>query len=637
MPSIRHNFATTTGRVAAASALVVALMIPLGYFTVSYRHHTAVLEAELELNAHLVSEMIKANPEIWRFQQLKLEEFLKRRSRLKYAEVRRIFDANGNLIAESVDQLSPPLLIKSADVVDLRGRAGHIEISRSLRPLMLTTGGIFLLSSAFGGAIFFMLRAWPERVLKRTLADNRRFVEEIKLAKENLEQINSALAMQAAELSRSNQETQRRCEELQALHEMRHKIEESLRERNRELVILRRIGETILGSLDLRPILEQILEQAILIGSFDLGNIRLLDASGETLDVAVSRGYRYRKNALSHRKISREIGAASRFGDRIFKEPCYQEHVQECEGFRTLKKEGVEAFVMVPVRADGQVLGTIQLASRTPHRFSREELHLLETIGNQMGFAVQRAQLYEQTKSQASELQNASKLQADFSAMIAHDLRSPLMNITGIAELMAEGTFGSVTEEQRKWLMRIRVNGHNLVDLVSDFLDVSKLESGYVEVKKEVVALGEIIERSVENYRVLALDKNISITAAVDSSLPAVDADPRRLDQVFSNLLSNAIKFTGKSGDVEVGAARVDSSGVKVWVKDNGEGIPAEEIGQIFQKYRQGGNVKNSDQKGTGLGLVICKMIIDAHGGKIWVDSEPKKGSTFYFSLPLAA
>jgi signal transduction histidine kinase len=329
--------------------------------------------------------------------------------------------------------------------------------------------------------------------------------------------------------------------------------------------------------------------------------------------------------------------AASRFGDRMFKEPCYKEDVQLCEGFRTMKKEAVESLVHVPVRTEGEVLGFIQLASRTPHKFRPEELHLLDTIGNHMGFAVQRAQLYEETKRQASELAQASKLQADFSAMIAHDLRSPLMNIAGIAELMSEGTFGSVTEEQKKWLTRIRANGHNLIDLVSDFLDVSKLESGYVDVKKEVVALGEIIQKSVENYRVLALDKKISIRAAVDSSLPSVDADPRRLDQIFSNLLSNAIKFTGQNGDIEVGAARTDSTVVKVWVRDNGEGIPAEEIGQIFQKYRQGGNVRNSDQQGTGLGLVICKMIVDAHGGKIWVDSEPKKGSTFYFSLPLAA
>jgi signal transduction histidine kinase len=197
--------------------------------------------------------------------------------------------------------------------------------------------------------------------------------------------------------------------------------------------------------------------------------------------------------------------------------------------------------------------------------------------------------------------------------------------------------FGSVSEEQKKWLLRIQANSHNLVDLVSDFLDVSKLESGYVDVNREAVNLTELIQRSVENYRILALDKRISITGSVDSSLVSIDADPRRLDQVLGNLISNAMKFTEDGGEIEVGAAPADAAWVQVWVRDSGEGIPADELGQLFEKYRQGNNVKNSKYKGTGLGLVICKMIVEAHGGKIRVDSQEGKGSTFSFSLPLNA
>jgi signal transduction histidine kinase len=208
------------------------------------------------------------------------------------------------------------------------------------------------------------------------------------------------------------------------------------------------------------------------------------------------------------------------------------------------------------------------------------------------------------------------------------------MNITGVAEVMMQGMFGSVTEEQTKWLLRIQANSRSLVELVNDFLDVSKLESGYVDVKRERVDLRELIEKSVESYRVLALDKRISITEAIILSLPTIHADPRRLDQVLGNLISNAIKFTHEQGEIEVGAQEVDAGWVNVWVKDNGEGIAAHEIGQIFQKYRQAGNLKVSSRKGTGLGLVICKMIVEAHGGKIWVVSEESNGSRFSFSLP---
>ncbi len=632
------NLVKTLTWIAALCAVVIALTLPVVYFTLSYQNQVGSLEAEAEINGRLASQVISVNPEMWRFQELKLSEFLKRRPRHGQPEIRRIFDHERALIAESVDELNWPLLTRSIDILDSGLPVGRLEISRSLRPLVLDTAGVLIFSSALGGLIFLFLRTLPLRALERASAENARFLEELKTAKENLEKANDSLTMQAAELTRSNEEVQQRYRELEALHDMRRTTEEILRERNNELLILRRIGEAMLATLDLNLIIEQILEQAMLVGSFDLGNVRFFDASGNTLVVAGTRGYRYPDNVLNHRQLSRTMGAArSRFGDRIFKEICCEENVQTCAGFKTLKREGVESFVSVPLRAEDDILGIIQLGSRTPRKFKKEELNLFETIGNQLGIAVQRARLYEETKRQARELEKASKLQADFSAMIVHDLRSPLTNIMAVAEVMIQGMFGSVTEEQKTWLSRIQANSHNLVDLVSDFLDVSKLESGYIALKREPTDLGALIQKSIETYRMLALDKKISLKMVSDPSLPPIYADPKRLDQVLTNLINNAIKFTGENGEVEVGAARADGAGVNVWIKDNGEGIPADEIGHIFEKYRQVGSGKQSSHEGTGLGLVICKMIVNAHGGKIWVESEPKKGSTFYFSLPVAA
>jgi signal transduction histidine kinase/CheY-like chemotaxis protein len=415
----------------------------------------------------------------------------------------------------------------------------------------------------------------------------------------------------------------------------RHAIEERIKQRNRELLVLKRISETILGSLELKVVLDRILEEAMVSGSFDLGNIRLLEPNDDTLRVASFKGYRIPEHVLAHRPLSKTVESAkSHFGDRMFEHACVEENVQACRGLRTSKEEGIASMIAVPVRNDREVLGIIQLASRTPRAFKPTDINLLETIGNQMGMAIQTAQLYEKTETQARELAKTNKLQADFSAMIAHDLRSPLMNITGVAEVMMQGTFGSVTEEQRKWLLRIQDNGRTLIELVNDFLDVSKLEAGYVDVKPEKVDLEKLIDKSVESYRVLALDKGISIIKGIAPSLPMIGADPRRLDQVLGNLIGNAIKFTRERGEIEVGADEIDPGWVNVWVKDNGEGIAAHEIGQIFQKYRQAGNLKICTQKGTGLGLVICKMIVEAHGGKICVVSDEGRGSRFSFSLP---
>jgi signal transduction histidine kinase/CheY-like chemotaxis protein len=417
----------------------------------------------------------------------------------------------------------------------------------------------------------------------------------------------------------------------------RHRAEESLKERNRELMALRKISEIILASLNLQPVIEQILEQAMLIGSFDLGNIRLLDPSGEMLQVVVTRGYRDPQNVLSHRRVSPSVEAAhsSHFRELIFMQPCIEEHVRASEGLRTFKKEGIESFVQVPVRAEGEVLGIIQLASRTLRRFRAEEVNLLETIGNQMGMAIQRARLYEETKRQARELEKANQLQADFAAMIAHDLRSPLMNIGGAAEVMINGMFGDVNDEQKRWLGKILANSDSLIGLVSDFLDVAKLEAGYVELSQGAVDFRVLIDKTLDNFLILAQKKEISLTTAVPASLPWVRGDRRRLEQVISNLVSNAIHFTQEGGKIELGVAQADERQIRVWVKDNGFGIPQVETARLFEKYRQCSNATESGHKGTGLGLVICKMVIQAHGGRIWVESEEGKGSVFFFSLPL--
>jgi signal transduction histidine kinase len=418
----------------------------------------------------------------------------------------------------------------------------------------------------------------------------------------------------------------------------RHRAEENLKERNRELLAVRTISETILASLDLQPVLEKILDQAMLIGSLDLGNIRLLDATGETLEVVVTRGYRDPQNVLSHRRIlqSSQFAQSTHFKELIFMQTCVEEHVQGCEGLKTFKKEGVESFVQVPVRGDGEVLGIIQLASRTPRSFKREEVNLLETIGNQMGIAVQRSRLYEETKRQARELEKANQLQADFVAMIAHDLRSPLMNISGAAEVMMKGMFGDVNDEQERWLGKILANSHSLVDLVSDFLDVAKLEAGYIQLTVEPMDLRDLIDKSLDNFLFLAQKKQIALIKSVPGVVPLVQGDRRRLEQVINNLMSNAINFTPAEGGIELGVARADDAQVKVWVKDSGVGIAHSEMTKLFEKYRQCSNITESGHKGTGLGLVICKMVVQAHGGKIWVESEQGKGSIFSFSLPAA-
>ncbi len=250
------------------------------------------------------------------------------------------------------------------------------------------------------------------------------------------------------------------------------------------------------------------------------------------------------------------------------------------------------------------------------------------------------------------------QLKADFTAMIVHDLRSPLTAVMSGAAIVEDELVGPVNEEQKKWLAKIGANSKSLLNLINDVLDLSKIEAGRLDLMKEDVDMEQLIRLCLDDCLVLAQEKKIALKSRIDQPV-RINADPGRLGQIFANLLSNAIKFTGEGGEIEVGAAwggaelgvgnqelanpqslipnSQPQSWVRVWVKDSGAGIPADEIGNLFEKYRQTTSGKTSRHKGTGLGLVICKKIAESHGGKIWVESEEGKGTTFFFSLPVGA
>lgn len=235
----------------------------------------------------------------------------------------------------------------------------------------------------------------------------------------------------------------------------------------------------------------------------------------------------------------------------------------------------------------------------------------------------------------ADALEKAEKEKADFTAMLVHDLRSPLMAVLSGATILEDGLEGPVNEPQKKWLARIEAGVRKVVGLVNNFLDLSKIEAGRIELDKKEIDLGQLIQESIEHYLALAKSKQIALEARIDLTFPKIKADPRYLDQVLSNLLSNAIKFTPDGGAIELGATHEREADAKIWVRDTGVGIPAHEMEKLFEKYRQTASGKNSSLKGTGLGLVICKMIVEAHGGRIWVESAERQGATFFFTLPI--
>lgn len=230
----------------------------------------------------------------------------------------------------------------------------------------------------------------------------------------------------------------------------------------------------------------------------------------------------------------------------------------------------------------------------------------------------------------AVSLEQAEELRKSMVADIAHELRTPLTVIRGDLEALLDGVY-SLNEEN---LAPIHQRALVLSRLVDDLRDLALADAGQLKLEPRPTNLGEVICREVEATRALASSKGITLTIEVAVDLPTIVADGQRVGQVLTNLLSNAIRYTPEGGQVTVGAQAVPG-GVEVRVSDTGPGIPPQELPFTFERFYRGDKARSPMEGGSGLGLSIARKLVEAHGGRIWAESELGQGSTFYFFLPL--
>jgi PAS domain S-box-containing protein len=414
----------------------------------------------------------------------------------------------------------------------------------------------------------------------------------------------------------------------------RKRIEQETERNHARQKALREINEAITSTLELRSMLALLLEKIDTILPYAASAVRLFDPTTGALSYRAVRNIDEGGLAKSYKQSGSGLAELVLEANRPLTIPNIETEITSELG-KFLVRQGFVSYLGLPLTVKKEALGVLSVLTREEHTFSEEEMGFLKALAGLAAMAIHNSQLYEEAKRLAVELKKAKELEADFAAMIAHDLRSPLTSVLSTAAMMEDGLFGPVGEEQQRWLVKMQTMCRSLVDLVSDFLDLSKIEAGHVQLSKERVDLEKLIRGNAEAYMPLASKKKIRLIEQVAPNLPAVEADPRRLDQILQNLISNAIKFTPEGGKIEVGAGQEDGTEIKLWVKDTGGGIPPEELGPLFQKYRQTTSGMTSKDKGTGLGLVICKMIVEAHGGRIEVESAPGKGSTFTVRLPV--
>jgi signal transduction histidine kinase len=273
---------------------------------------------------------------------------------------------------------------------------------------------------------------------------------------------------------------------------------------------------------------------------------------------------------------------------------------------------------------------------RTPGAFALEIIGLVRTFATQSALAIQNAQLFREIDAKSRQLEVASRHKSEFLANMSHELRTPLNAIIGFSEVLRERLFGDLNDKQDDYLKDIHTSGVHLLSLINDILDLSKIEAGRMELDPSTFELRGVMENALTLVRERAQRHGILLGLDVAADVGEVTADERKLKQILVNLLTNAVKFTPAGGRVDVDARR-EGGAVVIAVADTGIGIAPEDHEAVFEEFRQVGRNYTNKQEGTGLGLALTRKFVELHGGRIWLDSAPGRGSKFTFTLPSRA
>jgi len=297
--------------------------------------------------------------------------------------------------------------------------------------------------------------------------------------------------------------------------------------------------------------------------------------------------------------------------------------VEDCDLGHLTLNEAVEAAL------DGRtVFGEMVLSGETRMTVQAHFIPLRDQLSNVSGVVL--------VLHDITELKRVDEMKSNFVTNVSHELRTPLTSISGFVSLLLAGRAGALSANQEKYLDVVKQQASNLTRMIEDLLDLSRLQASRSRAGAQRSELVDLAELAARQLAEAANDGSIDVRLNISEDLPPVDADPARLSQVLINIMENAIKFTPPGGLVEVGAM-LNGSFVQVKVSDTGAGISHSALPHIFDRFFQAHGGDSADQGGFGLGLAISREIIELHGGRIWCESDPGRGSTFYFTVPIYA
>jgi signal transduction histidine kinase len=406
-----------------------------------------------------------------------------------------------------------------------------------------------------------------------------------------------------------------------------------------QLTALGEVGRAVSSTLDLETVLTTIVLRAVELSGLDGGVVFEYDENAEEFvqQVATETG-----PALAEARRTTRIqkGEGVLGQTAITLEPVQVPDITVSGAYagrlrETLIESGVRAILAVPMVREGHLIGSLAVTRSRAGDFPAETIELLRTFATQSALAIQNARLFREIEEKSRELEAASRHKSEFLANMSHELRTPLNAVIGFSEVLLQRMFGQLNDKQDEYLKDIYASGQHLLSLINDILDLSKIEAGRMELTPAPFHLPSALDNAVTLVRERAARHGIAMELTLDPELADLVADERKVKQVVLNLLSNAVKFTPEGGRISLKASRTDGA-VEIAVSDTGIGIAREDQATIFEEFRQVGTDETRKQEGTGLGLTLAKKFIELHGGRIRVDSELGRGSTFSFTLPLA-
>jgi len=412
----------------------------------------------------------------------------------------------------------------------------------------------------------------------------------------------------------------------------------------KQLSALYNVTATVNQSLELEGVLEEVIEKITGIFHFDTMRIFIFNPKMDELHLRAS--FPPDREDISHvRMFRRGEGVVGRVADSgkamIFEDARTDPEYLALSKTKTTQKGGFSFFAAFPIKAKQRSIGAIMCNSKVSLRLTLDEVQLIESMADQIGVAVENANLFYETRRKSSELEQANielveanRAKADFLAAMSHELRTPLNVIIGNADLIRDGMFGDLTEKQKIALEKILHYSETLLKLINDVLTLTKMTAQKTSLNVSTFDVGEIIAHAQSYVEQLNRDGRLKVLWHVEPGLPPMTTDALKLEEILQNLIGNAFKFTPK-GRIEVRVQDLRGNGrIEFSVADTGIGIANHDLDKIFEQFHQLGAAHTGTYSGVGLGLNIVKRYVEMMEGKIRVESAPGRGSTFIFELP---